>query len=784
MSPHDPDRESRLADALAAYIDLAAQQETVELDRFCRQYPDLSAELRDQILTLNAFDPVEEDSVPETLSGYRVIRQIGAGGMGRVFLASDEGLGRRVAIKTLQARWAGNHQLSERFMQEARAMAQLNHPAIVRIYALGPAAEIPHFVMEWIDGSPLVQAARPLTTNQKAELLHKVVLAVDFLHRNHFVHRDLKPANILVDSNLEPKLLDFGLVLEMEDHSRRLTLSGVVVGTPDYFSPEQAQGSAQVDARSDIFALGAILYEVLTGTLPFPAPGIEDQIRAICENDPIPPRRIDRSIPGELQNICMKALEKNPDQRYATARDMAADLERFLSGETVLAAPSSYTRVMRSTVEQHLRDLEGWMHDRLIAESEFDSLRRGYDRLIDREDAWILETRRLTLSQVSLYLGAWVLIVGAALLVLFRYPGLRGAAAIIASAAAILPTVWVGIRYWNQQRYRIAVAFLLAFCVLLPVGLLVAMGETGILSQFTRGRQDLELFSKLSSFRMTTNYQIFAALLLSLPACYWLRRFTVASVFSLAFSVFTALLCLTSLLCSGMLEWLDKDPGRVYFHLIPFAVLFFIAARALESLRLTGDSRYFYPLSVAFTFVALSGVAAFHEPYAQWLERAAPWTRGRVEYLFLINAALYLILQTILERFHSTQLRGVAKAFRFVLPGHVMGSLLLLGIAASDLWNKTPADLSLRFEARLFEVLLPITACAFVFGSVPKQMKNFFVSGLLFLAVGVVRLQQDLLRDRALWPVALLLAGLTLMLAAASYLRLRLTLGRFFRAWK
>ncbi len=778
------ERERLLAAALADFLDRQARDESIDPESFCRLHPDLAPELRPQLETLARIDELAgapaAPAAPERLSGYRILGEIGAGGMGRVFLALDERLNRKVAIKTLGPRYAENDSLRARFMQEARAMARVAHPNIARIYSLGPDGEPPHFVMEHVEGTPLTEAARALTLRQKAALMRKAALAVDVLHEHGVIHRDLKPGNVLVGPDLEPKLLDFGLALDVADRKERLTHPGEVMGTPDYFSPEQASGE-RLDARSDVFSLGAMLYELLTGEVPFRADALAQQIRKIREEDPVLPRRIDAAVPGDLQNICMKALEKNPTDRYGSAREMAAELERFLAGEAVLAAPASYSRMMAGKVGQHLRELEGWKRDQILSDSEYDALRKGYDRLIEREDAWIMEVRRLSMPQVSLYLGGWILVVGAALIVLFRYRGLSGALAVLAVGAAAVPAAWMGIRCWNSDRHRIGVAYLLAFCLLLPIALLVAMGEYGVFAGFTQGRENLELFSKLPSFRRTTNAQLWWAILLSLPAYYWLRWFTRASVFSLVFAVMAALLALVTLLRMGMLEWIESDPGRPYFYLIPCALLFLAAGMALERFRYSGDSRYFYPIAVAFTMVALTGVVTFHEPYSKWLGSAAPWTRGQLEYLFIINAGIYFALQAVCERFRSAQMRAVAKAFRFVIPGHVMTSLLLLGLAASERWDKSPGNTGMRFEVRLFEALLPVAACCFVFGSVPKQMKNFFASGLLFLAIGLVRLQQDLLKDHALWPVGLIACGMLLMAAAARYAPIKMTLSRWRR---
>ena len=788
----DAEREQAIALALAEYVDLMSNETPVDVELFCKRYPELESHLRREIATLAEFDVLTQDAAAldddaghearvERLSGHRILSEIGSGGMGRVFLAVDERLGRKVAIKTLKAQYMNDAALRARFMREARAMAKLSHPNIVPIYGLGEPEEIPHFVMEYLEGQPLDRVAHSLPLREKVQLMHKVVLAVEFLHQHSLLHRDLKPANILVGPDLDPKLLDFGLALEVGDLQNRVTHFGAIVGTPDYLSPEQTHGGGVLDPRSDVFSLGTILYQVLTGSLPFRGETPMELTGAIREQEPVLPRRLNTSLPRGLQNICLKALEKNPQDRYGSARDMAQDLERYLAGEEVLAVPTSYARMISGRIEGHLRELDGWKFDQVISDSEYDALRKAYSRLSEPEDAWIMQARRLSLPQVTLYLGAWVLAVGAALVFLFEIPSLRGAASISLVGAATIAMVFAGIRFWKKNQFRFAIAYLMAFCLLLPISLLVTMGEFKILSAFTRGREDLELFYKLDWFRKPTNLQLWWALLLSLPVFVWLRRFTRSSVFSLVFSVAAALFSLTTLLRMGMMDWIEHDHGRTFLDMIPIAILFFVAAMVLERWGQPTDSQYFYPVAVTFTFTALSGVAVYHEPLAKWMQSAAPWTRGQIEYLFIINAGIYQVLEFVCRRFQSAQMRTVAKAFRFVIPGHVMTSLLLLGINASNLWEQMPANIAMRHEARVLEFLLPIMACTFVYASIPEQMKNFFASGLIFLAIGVVRLQQDYFHGKARWPISLLLAGIVLMLGASTRESFRSSLVRTLR---
>ena len=241
------------------------------------------------------------------------------------------------------------------------------------------------------------------------------------------------------------------------------------------------------------------------------------------------------------------------------------------------------------------------------------------------------------------------------------------------------------------------------------------------------------------------------------------------------------LLCHVTLLRFGLLSHLPDDQSWYYFRLITIALLFFVSAFTIERRGFPNDSRYFYPIAVTATIAALSGLAAYHRPYQDWLNHTLPWTRGQIEYLFIANAGMYFMLQHACGKFPTQQMRTVAKSFRFFIPGHVLTSVLFLGLEATDRWNGELQNLPFKHEARIFEVLLPLLACAFVYGGIPKQMKNYFVSGIVFLAVGIVRLQQDIFEQEARWPIGLLILGILLMLFAAKYSTIKAYIGRTIR---
>lgn len=784
------DREAAIAAALAEFLDRTSQEEFVDVEKFCRDYPALKEDLRPLLQALTEMDdPGHTDGglganpqelLPERLSGHKILGEIGAGGMGRVLLAQDEGLNRKIAIKILSPRLRQEASIRTRFMQEARALAQISHPNIVVIYSLGPSQEVPHFVMEYVDGVDLFTVTRALTIAQRVELMRKVVLAVEVLHQHYILHRDLKPANILVGADLQPKLLDFGLA-RRERSSDHLTLFGEIVGTPSYFSPEQTTGEQDLDARSDIFSLGTILYEILTGVLPFPVQPFARQMESIRTEIPELPRRINSEIPGDLQDICLKALEKRPENRYRSAREMADDLERFLAGEKVHANPTTYGSLVATKIQEHLGEIESWRHDDVLSDAEYEGFRKQYGRLVEREDAWIMQARRLTFPQVSLYLGAWILIAGAALLFLFHFVRLSGTTRVLVAVCATGLTSWEGLILWRRNQLRNGIAFLLAVCLLIPITLLVAMGEYHIRA-IPAANPDWELLHNISgSFREITNLQLWWAIALSMPVYVWLRRYTRSSVFSLVASVMGLMLCTVTLARMGLIDWLNHDHSKLYFRLIPTAILFLACGYVLERLNVPNDSRYFYPVAVALTFIAMSGLASDYESFQKLLKGFLPWTRGDIEYLFIVNAGLYFVLQTALGYFALSQLRTVAKAFRFVVPGHILTSMLSLGIRASDRWNSTVGDVSLKREARTFEILLPLLACVFIYASIPKQMKNYFVTGTLFLGIGIVRLQQDIFQDQARWSLVLLILGLLLMLAATRYSAIKMGFSRLLR---
>ncbi len=270
---------------------------------------------------------------------YRLKEKIGSGGMADVYLADDLMLGREVAVKLLHPQYAADPSFIQRFRHEAQAAANLNHPNIVNIYDWGTEGELSYIVMEYVEGSDLkeiINSETQILPERAAEIAAEVCAALQFAHRRNIVHRDIKPHNIFITNMGQVKVMDFGIA--REGNGSGMTQTGVVMGTPQYISPEQAQGLA-VDGRSDIYSLGVVLYEMLTGRLPFDDPNPVTVAYKQVREDPLPPSAINPEVPPALEAIVMKALAKNPANRYQTAQEMKADLLRFLEGMPVSATP-------------------------------------------------------------------------------------------------------------------------------------------------------------------------------------------------------------------------------------------------------------------------------------------------------------------------------------------------------------------------------------------------------------------------------------------------------------
>jgi tRNA A-37 threonylcarbamoyl transferase component Bud32 len=386
-----PQQEELLATLVGGLSEVQPAAATAELDRLCAEHPDLAGQLRELFAAMSVADAVAEQStileqsraerpapvpvapggfvpggtpLPAAFGDYELIEEIGRGGMGVVYRARQKSLDRTVAIKMLLRRDLATAADLVRFRSEAEAAARLDHPGIVSIFEVGECDGHPFYSMQYIEGTTLARllAAGPLPPRDAARLLAKVADAVQAAHDRGVLHRDLKPSNILIDAAGAPHVSDFGLAKRLEGHDS-VTHTGAILGTPCYMSPEQAAGSrGDVGPTSDVWSLGTILYQMLTGRPPFQASSPMDTLLAVLEADPPLPRSLDRQVNRDLEMIALKALQKPQDLRYAAAAGLAADLRAYLAGEPVAARRGGladvFSRLFRET--HHAVVLENW----------------------------------------------------------------------------------------------------------------------------------------------------------------------------------------------------------------------------------------------------------------------------------------------------------------------------------------------------------------------------------------------------------------------------------------
>ncbi len=281
------------------------------------------------------------DRLPQ-IEGYEILEVLGRGGMGIVYKARQTRLDRFVALKMIRAGVGAHSADLVRFEAEARAVAAIDHPNIIKIFEIGEHTGLPYFSIEYLEGGSLARRidGKPQPVEECARTVEVLARAMDVAHRRGIIHRDLKPANILLAPDGTLKIADFGLAKRLEGESSQ-TRTGSVLGSPSYMAPEQAMGEAYVGPAADQYALGATLYQLLTGRAPFRGTSVLDTLDMVRTKDPVPPSQLLPRMPRDLETICLKCLEKDPARRYPDVASLADDLRRFRAGEPIVARPIS-----------------------------------------------------------------------------------------------------------------------------------------------------------------------------------------------------------------------------------------------------------------------------------------------------------------------------------------------------------------------------------------------------------------------------------------------------------
>jgi len=694
-------------------------------------------------------NPAGVDAAPPLpqFDGFRTIEKIGSGGGGDVYKLEDRELGRSVAAKVLRAD-SVLHQGIEGFLREARSLALFEDARIVRIFEFRRQSDPPVLLMEFVDGFPLDRIAPSLEYRQRAKLLIEIAEAIDHAHRSGIQHRDLKPANVLIDAKLQPRILDFGL-------ASGEPWRGHGLGTPAYMAPEQLDPECPIDARTDVYALGAMLYEVLCGQRPYHGRTREEWIETIRRGEPRLPVELAADVPEPLQAIALKAMETDPALRYATAGDLAAELQRWLDGRPVTARPSVYEDTLSRRLQPHLREIREWTRLKLLWPHEATALENQYARLEVREEEWILRSRGLTGSQISLYLGAVLLFCGA----MFYYIAyLNEAIGGIAGPLVFLALPFAGInliarRLYLGERQSVAVAFHLAAVVLLPLFLLTALDEVGwwpatggeseLLADWVSNRQ-LQIVTGL-----TTAWGVTLALL---------TRTVTFSAYTMVLTTAFYLALLTDL---GLSTWLDE--GRydaLGLRLFPLAAALVAGGVFGDRSRREWLARPAYVAAALVLVFALEAIALDGRAMAWLGVSLQPLMAGSegdpvtldTTVAMAINGMIFYALGRAAERAGPPAMSTAAWLFCSVAPFAILEPGAVLSATG---------DYPLRFTWAYLALAVGISLLSRL-----RQRKAFYYAGLINTIGALYFLTRDHeWWDRPAWAVVVLTIGLALLFA-------------------
>ena len=759
----DPQGNEAADTYVVDYLAQAEEGRAPELDRYLERVPPAYREVcRERIQTASRVRGVlsqlrqganrTEKEAP-VVKGFRIEREIGQGGLGKVYAAWDEVLERRVALKVLRRGTAAD--LRARILREARRAAAFQDPAIVTIFSVVDEGEYPAIVMEHVEGYPIDRGAASLTFRQKAKLLQAVARALAMAHERGIIHRDLKPENVLITPELRPKILDFGLALSLE---RDAGPRGLFEGTPLYASPEQVEGKGLAPA-SDIFSFGSLMFAVLTGKPPFQGASVQEVFEKITGSDPPFPRNVATGIPEDLQAICLSCLAREPEER-PTAEEVATDLGRYLAGEPARLRPALYRDILRRRIAAHIDDLREWERQGMISPQEGDRLSLVYRRILADEDHWIVDARKLTLTQTILYTASWVVVVAAVLLVWLARNDVSPVVRWLAPVAGSAFLLGVGF-FAHSRKEHLASASCLAGAILslVPTALSL-LAELELFGQRPAGVEQLlgPPFSNLQILIASLS-----GLCLSAVALWRLQM--------AGFAWTTAILATASYL--GMLlllDWLGKKPEVQALWCLPLV--------GLEGIALLSENRDrvrwalpFHLLTLV-VLVACLDVIAVQGPTLKLLGlapgsgpgKAAAFLNPEREEAFslALNGVAFLLLMTLMERSKSLDLRRGSHILGVLASIHLLGSLYRNALEQRRL-ETVAIDVSIYLAAVLLLLLLGPW----------RGRRQFLISGLAGIALGSHLLIDLELVAKAPFVLCLGFAGILVALGTYAYLHFR-----------
>jgi serine/threonine protein kinase len=672
---------------------------------------------------------------------FEVLRPAGSGGMGSVFCCRDRSLNRLVAVK-VQHVSADDGRARSRVRDEARAMARLRrHPNICGIYSVELDATPPLIVMEWIEGVSMDSAWEGLNVERRVEMLRRLLDALQAIHRAGLIHADIKPSNVLVDETGSPVVVDFGLT------SPKGFRADACRGSPGFSAPEQFGPGSEIDERADIFSVGALLYLALTDRPPFVGDNVAQIIAASRLGDCPLPNELVPNVDPAVQRIVLKSLEVDPAERYPRAADFAADLDRWLRGETVTARPKRLESRFDEQVDGVLARIDAWRSLDLVTEREASELQRQLGKLRTPDEAWLIDARTIKPTQVLLACGAIILATSASVGLWASWTELSPPLRVAAPA-----TVGVGIGAFGwmlleKRRRQVGLGFLLTAVIISPAIAFALFRETEWLAGQSRlGMGQRELIFYVLGVEPGTpdevpdvaagffNRQLAMIFVIWTGVAAAARALARSASITLVGSIAFGLLGCSLWLILGMLE----DGSRltagsfglwaagIGATMLVFGICVSNWERRPEHVA-GSDGPPILGVSVVLLVAGISLAASTlgdRYPIVRYFVPSDELTDNAIAGAFIVNGVLLQLVSIVLRRRPSVARRRLAESLRWLVPSHLLGALIALHINAE------------REQVVVLWLCLLVAASLGVAGaSVPRQWRPFLYSGVAYLGV-------------------------------------------------
>lgn len=763
--------DRKLDELIERYVADVRAGATPSVDAIADAHPEIADELRALLPAAVAIErsAARPEQPVESFPGLEILFEIapGSGGMGRVYAARETSLDRVVAVKTTQEHMR-TQEGREFFVREARAAAGLDHPNVVKVFHFDPDHAPPYYVMQYVDGRPLDEACRGRDVVLIARIVEQVARGLDYAHQRGIVHRDVKPANVLVSADGVPHITDFGLARPLEDAGTGDVQTTTLKGTPRFIAPEVYEGETNPGPTIDVYALGVTLYELLCGRPAFEGADMAAIRAAVLEGEPEMPQKLAPHVPEPLQRICLKALERAPEDRYATALDMAEDLRRFYTGEPVRATPKRYRRAVRGKLQTHVAEIRLWHEQNLLPVHIADRLLRPYRLTLQDDSPWSRLARAHPFASTILRLAAVALLVSSILWPAYYWEHLSSLARVLAVG---LPTIMVNAVGWmfhaRGNRPNAAI-FLSTGTLMVPLLLNTVLTEFS-LARFVQ-RPEIELFDVYEGGQgfAPTNVQI----ALSLLGLLWYSAFAMVRAHARVLSIWTGiawyLFYASALLVGGMKELIENERvAMVVLVAIPATLTFVYVAYRTRSLADGAWSTIFFvgfpvPFAVLMTLLARFATD-------EWLHAGDDWDEVELQVLLMANGLIYLLAASLCRR-------GWSSAVRFWNPFFLALVAISLITPAHVAFDEGTTLLTIgKGNVTAFGVVALVAPVAFAIVGTRRRRGTLVLPGLVGFGAFLLHFTAHHFdSDRYVaWALALAVGGAATMIASATLIILR-----------